>query len=78
MICLLERKCDPIDPPLNADCDHDLSDVAPNVLVTCVCTGNHLFYNGMNVLRTVCDSRGVWLHQNRDCVGSFVRHSSAI
>ena len=62
-------KCDPIEPPLNAECDHDVTDIARNVMVTCRCTGSALFWHGLPVLTTMCDSQGVWLPGSLDCVG---------
>ena len=54
---------------MNAVCDHDVSDVERNVMVTCTCVDDWLFWHGLPVLATMCDSRGVWMTDTLDCLG---------
>ena len=59
---------------MNAVCDHDVTDVERNVMVTCTCVDDWLFWHGLPVLATMCDSRGVWMTDTLDCLGKTVFH----
>ena len=64
------RRCDPLPPPRNAECDADVSDVKTGVRVTCNCTDDSFFFfNGQTSWSFVCSSRGEWLQPNLDCLG---------
>ena len=69
-ICWTGRRCEPLPPPQNAQCDADVSNVKTGTVVTCNCTDDSfLFFNGLTSWSFVCNDRGVWLQPNLDCLG---------